>query len=376
MRASLKLGRLFGVEIGLHYSWFIIAALITLSLANQFSATGAHWGPTVVWTTAVATSGLFFASIVVHELAHALAARAFGLPIRSITLFALGGLAQMDKEADTAVSEFWIAIAGPVTSLAIGLLCLAGAWTTGWTVQNGAADVFPAMLGWLGYINVALAVFNMIPGYPLDGGRVLRAVLWRATGNADRATGQAARTGQFVALAFIFIGLVRFFGGAGIGGLWTAFIGWFLLQASQASSARVAVFSALEGVRVGDLMDRHWAVVEATDPVQAFVDDLVLRSGQRAALVMRNGQVVGLVTPHEAKSVDRHEWAVTPIGRIMRPFDALRVVSPVTPVSEAFAVMSRENINQLPVMTGGVLEGVITRAHILELLHARAELGR
>jgi Zn-dependent protease/predicted transcriptional regulator len=376
MRASLKLGRLFGVEIGLHYSWFIIAVLITLSLVAQFSATDATWGPVVVWTAATLTSILFFASIVVHELAHALAARGFGLPVRTITLFALGGLAQMDKEADTAASEFWIAIAGPITSLIIGIVCLAGAWTLGWSVEHGAADVTSAMLGWLGYINIALAVFNMIPGYPLDGGRVLRAVLWRASGDADRATRQAARTGQFVALVFIFIGLVRFFGGAGIGGLWIAFIGWFLLQASQASYARVAVFSALEGVRVADLMDRHCVTVDANDPVQAFVDDIILRSGQRCALVLRGGTVVGLVTPHEAKQVDRLEWAVTPIGRVMRPLDTLKVVSPATPVSDAFAIMSRENINQLPVMSGHDLQGIITRAHILELLHARAELAR
>ena len=212
MQPSIHLGRLFGIAIGLHYSWFIIALLITLSLAQQFRTTGTDWSPAIVWMSALVTAFLFFAAIVVHELSHALVARARGLPIRSITLFALGGVAHMEKSAVDAKTEFWVAIAGPLTSLAIGLGCFALAASLGWSPQTGAVNPPTAILGWLGFINIALALFNMIPGFPLDGGRVLRAILWWRTGDADGSIRIAARVGQAVAFGFIFLGLLRFFG--------------------------------------------------------------------------------------------------------------------------------------------------------------------
>jgi len=221
MKPSMTLGRLFGVDIGLHYSWFIIALLITMSLVGHFGATDPHWSWAVVWTSAVVTAVLFFVSIVLHELSHALVARARGVSVRSITLFALGGVATMETPAPDAKTEFWIAVAGPIASVVIGLGCYALAASLGWSPQ---VDVSPstAVLGWLGYINISLAVFNVIPGFPLDGGRILRAILWGRSGDADRATMTAARVGQAVAFGFILLGVMRFFGGAGFGGLWIA----------------------------------------------------------------------------------------------------------------------------------------------------------
>lgn len=374
MKPSIILGRLFGVDIGLHYSWFIIALLITLSLVGQFGATDPNWSRAIVWASAVITAVLFFVSIVLHELSHALVARARGVSVRSITLFALGGVATMENPSPDAKTEFWIAVAGPIASVVIGLGCYALAVSLGWSPQ---ADVSPstAVLGWLGYINISLAVFNLIPGFPLDGGRILRAILWGRSGNADRATMTAARVGQAVAFGFILLGVMRFFGGAGFGGLWIAFIGWFLLQAAQASYAQVAVVADLRGVRVRDIMSRDCPMVSANMRVQTLVDEHLLRTGQRCFVVGDPGRIVGLVTSHEIKGVARDRWAMTPLSDVMRPIGQLRTIQPDMLAIDALTLMGREDVNQLPVITEGKFEGMVGRRHILQLLQARAELG-
>ncbi len=375
MRASLKLGRIAGIPIGLHYSWLIIATLITLSLAAHFQSTDPGWPRPLVWASALVTSALFFVSLVAHELSHAVVARRRGIPVRSITLFALGGVAQIDQDPASAKAEFSMAIAGPIMSLAIGIGCLAAARAAGWNVDGGPSSAPAAILGWLGSINVVLAVFNLIPGYPLDGGRVLRAILWGAQGDADRATRQAARVGQAVAALFMFYGLLRFFGGAGIGGLWFVFIGWFLLDAARASSVEVAISSSLRGIRAGDVMTGDCASVAGGTALEAFAA-LLLRSGQRCFMVENEaGRPVGLITPQEVRRVDRSQWGEVRVADVMRPLDRIRTVTPSTPVIEALRVMSREDLNQLPVMDDGHLAGIVTRGHLIRLIQTRAELN-
>jgi Zn-dependent protease/predicted transcriptional regulator len=374
MRAQIKLGRIFGVEIGLHYSWFIIALLITFSLAGHFRVHNPEWGESLSWTLAVITALLFFASIVVHELSHAAVAKSRGLPVRSITLFALGGVAQIEKEATDAKTEFWMGIVGPITSFLIGVICLALALATGWKPSQFPSTPLPAMLMWLGYINVMLAVFNMIPGFPLDGGRVLRAIVWWINGDANRATKIAARVGQFVAFGFIVLGIWRFFGGAGIGGLWIAFIGWFLLVASRESYAQVAVTEGLRGVRVADVMSRDYPTVDGYSNLQTFVEEHLVRTGRRFFVVTLNGSAEGMITPNEVSGVERNRWPYTTVADVMRPLDQVRTVMLDTPVTEALEVMAREDLNQLPVVGDGGLAGFVSRAHVLQLLQTRAEL--
>ena len=279
MKAQVKLGRIAGISIGLHYSWFIIALLIALSLVQHFREVTPQWSSTVIWIAALVTSLLFFAALLLHELAHSLVAKTRGLRVRSITLFALGGVSQIETEASDAKSEFWIAIVGPLTSLVIGLVLLGSAWVNGWKTGTEPATPVISVLVWLGYINITLAGFNMIPGYPLDGGRVLRAVIWWITGNADRSTRVAAQVGQVVAFLFILSGLFRLFVGANFGGLWLAFIGWFLLDASRASYAQVELMAGLRNRRVADIMDADYATVEGHLSVQDLVDEYVLRTG-------------------------------------------------------------------------------------------------
>ena len=376
MKAQVKLGRIAGISIGLHYSWFIIALLIVLSLVQHFRAIAPQWSSTVVWTAAVVTGLLFFAALLLHELAHSLLAKARGLRVRAITLFALGGVSQIETEAADAKSEFWIAIAGPITSVVIGLVVLGTAWLGGWQPGSEPATPVISVLVWLGYINLMLAAFNMIPGYPLDGGRVLRALIWWITRNADRSTRLAAKVGQAVAFIFVLWGLVQFFSGVTFDGLWLAFIGWFLLDASRSSYVQVELMAGLRDRRVADIMDNDYATVEGHLSLQDFVDQYVLRTGRRCFVVVQNDRVAGLITTHEVKKVDRHRWPQTSVQSVMRPLDQLRTVAPDTPAIQALEVMSRGDINQLPVISDGHLQGVFSRGHVLRFLRTQAELHR
>ena len=374
MQPQIRLGRIFGIEIGLHYSWLIIAVLIATSLAGHFSEARPNWGATTIWTTAIMTALLFFAAIILHELSHAAIARLRGLPVRSITLFALGGVAQIGKEAADAKTEFWMGIAGPIMSALIGAVCFGITWMLGWTFVVEPATPMIAMLVWLGYINVGLAIFNMVPGFPMDGGRVLRAVIWWVTGNAARATRTAAATGQVIAYGFILLGVLRFFGGAGISGLWIAFIGWFLLTAAQATTRQAEFTETFRGVRVADLMTRDCTSVDGNTNLQTFVHEFLLGTGRRCFLIIEKGEFIGLITLNEVKAIPQARWPFTTVYDVMVPLERLRTVTPETPVTEALEIIGRENIHQLPVVSNGRLEGMISRDQIMNQLLTRAEL--
>lgn len=375
MQPHLRLGRIAGIEIGIHYSWIFIAVLITLSLGAHFAEVNPQWTIGVIWSAAIITGLLFFVSIVVHELGHALVASARGLPVRSITLFALGGVASIEKDAADARTEFWMGIAGPLTSVGIGAICTGLAWVLGWGMNVTPADPPMAVLVWLGYINIMLAAFNMIPGFPLDGGRVLRAAVWGVTGNADRATRIAARIGEGVALLFIMFGVWQFFSGAGIGGLWIALIGWFLLDAAGAAYLHVDTLATLKGLRVRDIMADDCLRIPARTPLQIFADDYVLRTGQRCFAVEKDGQIEGLITAADLKQIDRDHWTQVTVGAVMRPLNRLHTVTPDTTVVDALQAMGREDLNQLPVVSNGRMEGMLSRSRIVQVLQTRAELS-
>jgi Zn-dependent protease/predicted transcriptional regulator len=374
MQSQIKLGRMFGVEIGLHYSWIVIALLIVFSLAGHFRETNSQWGDGVVLITAVATGVLFFAAIIAHELAHSVVAKSRGVPVRSITLFALGGVAQIEKEASDAKTEFLIAIVGPITSFAIGAVLIAFSLAAGWEPMETAKTPVLAMMVWLGYINIVLGLFNLIPGFPLDGGRVLRAIVWWVTRDAVRSTRIAARVGQTVALFFIITGIYRLFNGAGFAGLWIAIIGWFLLEAAGATYAQVEVDERLRGVRVGDIMARDCPTVEGRINLQTFVEEFLLRTGRRCFIVVENGRIAGIITAHEIKEVEPSLRLYKTVSDAMRPIDQLRTVTIDTPVKEVLETMGREDLNQLPVVSDGRLEGVISRGQVLRYLQTRMEL--
>ena len=374
MKSSIKLGKVAGIRVGLHYSWFIIAALIAFSLGEQFHQTNPSWGPGRIWASALFTAVLFFVTLLLHELSHSLVAQAHGMKVKEITLFALGGVSQIESEAPDAKTEFWMAIAGPAASLIIGFGCLALAAGLGWHPWSEPQTGVTAVLVWLGYINVLLGVFNMIPGYPLDGGRVFRAIVWAVTKNVDRSTRIAARIGQLVAFLFIFYGVWSFFRGAGFDGLWMAFIGWFLLEAAQSSYAQVEITAAFQGMRVSKVMSRDGAVVSPSVSLQEFVDNYVLTAGQRCFAVEDGGHFMGLITLRDVGLVPREQWESTTTREAMRPAEELHTVTPDTPVLDALKSMTTNDVNQLPVVANGTLQGIVSRSHLMQLLQAHSDL--
>ena len=376
MKAQIKLGTVFGVELGLHYSWFVIAFLIMLSLVAQFHGVNRDWSETVVWSAAILTSVLFFVGLFAHELSHALVAKARGLPIHKITLFLLGGMAQLEQEPGDASTEFWMAIAGPIASGAIGLILLASAEALGWIPWTSAQSPGVAILVWLGYINLVLGAFNMIPGFPLDGGRVLRAIIWWITGSADRSTKIAAQIGQLIGVAFIAVGIISFFGRGGFNGLWFAFIGWFVFQAAGASLMQLQIGSVLRGLRVSDVMSHDCPSVDGNMGLQEFVDEQLLKSGRRCFLVDDHDDhhVAGLITPHEVRNIERSRWPLVTVREAMRPVGAIHSLTPDVPAMQALEMMGREDVNQLPIVMDGKLQGIVSRAHLLQVIHSRSEL--
>ena len=374
MRSQIKLGRIFGIEIGLHYSWFIIALLIAFSLAQQFRHDNPAWTPLVVWSAALLTAILFFAGLLAHELSHSLVARSHKLPVNRITLFALGGVSVIEKEAPNAWTEFLVAIVGPVTSVVIGGALTIIALSMGGRLNQPPPSPGVAILLWLGIINIALGIFNMVPGYPLDGGRVLRSVIWGITHSMEKATFIAARIGQGIGVLFILWGIYRFFTGEGIPGLWISFIGWFLLQSAGANYMEVEMKQLLQGVRAGDLMTRDCAKVDGNLTVQQFVDEVLLRSGDRCFLVLEDDHMAGLVTPHEVRTLERERWPVTRVQQIMKPVGQVHAVLPDTPIMDVLEIMAKEDLNQVPVVRNQRLEGILTRTNILQLLKSRTEL--
>lgn len=372
MQSHIKLGKIAGIKVGLHYSWFLIAFLIVFSLASNYHAGHPSWSNALVVSLAIVTTLLFFLSLLLHELSHSVMAKAYGIPVHEITLFALGGVSQLGKEAENAKMEFTIAIVGPLSSALIGTFCLGMVAV----VNATGATLVPltAMLSWLGYINFGLAIFNMIPGYPMDGGRILRALVWWKTGDLDRATRSAIRGGQIVATIFILIGIVGYFRGAGLSGLWIAFIGWFLLQAARESYMEITLRKSLTGIKVGDLMVRNYATVDGHESIQNFVENRLLRTGERFFLVMEEGAVAGLITPHEIKHIDRLMWPQVALNTVMRPLKEIRTVTPDTSMLAALEIMGQEDLSQLPVMSHGGLQGVLPRDKVLHYLQTIIDL--
>jgi Zn-dependent protease/CBS domain-containing protein len=369
-RPNIPLGRILGIPIGLDYSWFVIFALLTWMLANSyFPAEFKDWPPLLYWFIGAVTAIMLFVSVLLHELGHSAVALRYKIPVRSITLFLFGGVAQIGAEPPSAIAEFLIASAGPLVSLILAVLF--------YTVQPLVAGIEP-LLGlakYLAYINLALVLFNLIPGYPLDGGRVFRAIVWAITGNMRRATLIAANVGRFFAFLFIIVGVWLMFSGDFTGGLWIAFIGWFLDTAASAQVQQVMVQGLLAGHRVSQAMSTHCANVPVDLTLQDLVDEHILGSGQHCFLVIRGDNVVGLMTLQRIKEVPRPEWATTRAGQVMLPLEQLKSIDPDTEVWTALEKLDRNGVNQLPVTRDHHVVGMLSREDVISFLRTLQELG-
>jgi Zn-dependent protease/predicted transcriptional regulator len=359
MIGGIRIGRVFGIPIYLHPTWFLVFLLVTWALVVRLQSEHADWTGTTQLLTATLTSALFFLSILLHELGHSIVALRHRVPVRSLTLFIFGGVALLEREPESSGAELQIAIAGPIVSalLALGFGSLA---------RVAASDsLLHSLAGWLALINTGVALFNLLPGYPLDGGRVLRAFLWARSGDRDRATRVAANVGQWMAYAFIALGALQVLHGD-MGGLWMAFIGWFLLSAASATIRQVVVDASLGRLRARDLMS-DVPRIPADVSVSQFARDLVMR-GRRWALVEHEGTPVGLVSLTDVKKAPPDAWDSTLVGRIATPIDAVLTAPLDSPVRDLLRTMAARQVNQIPILEGGRILGAVTREALVQAI--------
>jgi Zn-dependent protease/CBS domain-containing protein len=369
-RHTIPLGRILGIEIGLDYSWFVIFGLLTVMLATSYyPGEFKDWTPATYWLAGVVTAVIFFLSVLLHELGHSVVALRYNIPVRSITLFMFGGIAQIGAEPPSAIAEFFVAIAGPLVSLALAVLFYA--------LQPLVSGIEPlyGIAEYLAYINLALALFNLIPGYPLDGGRVFRAIVWAVTGDIGRSTIIAANVGRFFALLFIFAGVWQMFHGNLGGGLWIALIGLFLDSAASSQIQQLMFRRLLAGHRVAEVMSTNYAAIPEDLTLQQLVDSHILGSAQRSFLVKRGDATVGLVTLHRIKEVPREDWATTTAAAVMLPREKLQCVDQGSELWSALQRLDRDGFNQMPVLRDGHVVGVLSRDNVISFLGRLQEFG-
>ena len=398
---GLRLGRIAGVEVRLDWSLLIVFWLIVMSLGGGlFPARHPDWSPLLIWGMAGFAAVLFLASILAHELSHAVVGRAQGIEVVGITLFIFGGMAHMRGEPRSPRAELLMAGVGPVTSLVIGVI--ATVWGS-YLVAPGALDAgeplgafqaaspLATVLLWLGPLNIMLGVFNLIPGFPLDGGRVLRAALWATTRDYTKATRWAAGIGQAVGLLFILAGVtmmlgarIPFLGRGLVSGLWIAFIGWFLKSAAAASYSQVMISDLLDDVPVSRLMKRQPVTVDAGVSVAQLVDGYLMATAERAFPVVDAAQGadvnrwLGIVTMEDVRKVPRDLWQTTRVSDIMTSAREVAVASPDETAAGALQKLAARDVEQLPVVDGadgGRLVGLIRRLDIMRWLELQQPRG-
>jgi Zn-dependent protease len=369
MGTSIKLGKIWGIPVGLHPSWFIIFILLTWSLSTGYFP-NEYRGLTLLAYVllGVVTTILFFVSVLAHELGHSFLALRNKIPVKGITLFIFGGVAQIAEEPKSPGAEFRIAIAGPLVSFALAIL-FGVAYLLVQQVPYLAAPSFYLMR-----INFILAVFNLIPGFPLDGGRVLRAFVWWLNKNFFKATKVAFHSGQVVAFGFIGLGVVDMLRGDIMNGLWLVFIGWFLQNAAATSYAQTNMQHQLQDVRVEQAMERDCVRVPSLTPVSQVVNDQVLTGGQNCFFVAEDGKLLGLLTLHDISQIPQQKWRFTTTGQAMVPANRLVSVTPDMDLLKALQTMDNAHLGEIPVLQNGNLVGVLSREKVLHYLRVRAEL--
>jgi len=363
MGDSIVLGRILGVRVGINWSWLLIAALIVWTLARSvFPSTNPDLSGGTHLAMAVVAALLFFASILLHELGHAVQARRDDVEIVGITLWMLGGVAKLTGRIPSAGAELRIAIAGPLVSLVLGL------------VFAGAAAVLPlpepvdGVCAWLGYVNLVLLVFNLVPAFPLDGGRVLLASLWLRSGDLVRAAGQALTVSRVAAIAMIALGGVLLFTGSVTGGIWLAFIGWFLLQAAAGEARQRTAETRLADVQVRDVMTWNPVSIHPDMSLSDVVDEVVWRARYTTYPVVEADRPVGLLPFATLAAVPRDAWGTTRVADCMVPLNRVPVLSPGLPAVDALAVVGSSETRRALVVEDGRLEGILSIADLVRAL--------
>ena len=374
----MRIGKILGIPIYLHSTWVIIFAGITYSLKLEFAHEQPGWSSSQYWIIGISTSILFFASLLFHELAHSVVAQHYKIRVLSITLFLFGGVASIERDPSKAIQEFNIAIAGPISS---GLLA---AIFLGLTFVFPAIDILKYPAVWLGTMNGWLALFNLLPGFPLDGGRIFRAIIWGATKNFSKATRVAGSSGRLIAYGLILLGGFWVLEGLTqpslvVPGLWSVFIGFFLLNAAQESVAQAAIRETLTGLRAADVMSHEVPTVGRAISLEEYGAE-VLRTGRRCHLVITDDRLVGMMNVHTLNSVPRDEWCHTSVQAVMIPRERILWASPDEPLLGLLERLLTADVNQMPIVSGSAdgaahIIGMVSRDSILRVMQTRNELG-
>jgi len=370
---GIRLGSVLGFEIRVDLSWFIIFFLVLWTLAfGLFPANYPQLGFGTHLLMGAAATVLFFASLLAHELSHSLLARAKGIPVEGITLFLFGGVARMRSEAENPGDEFQIAAVGPIVSLALaglfGLLVAIGV-PLGWSI---------AVLGvfqYLAVINLALALFNLLPGFPLDGGRLFRAIVWQVTGDLEKATRIATTGGRWLGYLIIALGVLQLFGANFLGGLWFILIGWFLASAADSSYQDLLMRRSLAGVRAREVMTPNPETVRADLSLQDFIDEYVFHGRHQAYPVLEDGQPVGIVSLQQIRNAPREDWARRTVRETMTPIEPGLAARPEENMSVVLRKMEESGSRRILVISGGQLLGIIAASDLAGWLQRRREFG-
>ncbi|HEU4672721.1 MAG TPA: site-2 protease family protein [Candidatus Limnocylindrales bacterium] len=368
--SSVRIATIAGVEVNVHASWLVIAGLVTWSLATGYFPTAIPGADaTVDWLLGALAAILFFASVLAHELAHSILARSRGLDVESITLFIFGGVSNLSGEAKRPGTEFAVAIVGPLTSFAVAIAAYLVA------VVFSGTPAIAATAGYLAFINAALGAFNLVPGFPLDGGRVLRSIVWSVTHDLRRATQIASTVGQLVAWGLMLWGFWQVLGGNLLGGIWMIAIGWFLQNAAVVSLQQTVLEARLRRLRVGDVLRPEPTGATPDTSVARLIDGFLLPGARRAVPILDGDTIAGLVTLGDAARVPPERRAAVSAAEIMTPAAALATAAPQTPLQDAIDTLGRGDWEQLPVLEGGRYVGLLTRASVMRALRIREELG-
>jgi Zn-dependent protease len=371
--SGLRIGKILGIPIYLHSTWVFIFAAITYIIASQYKQEHPGWTDLQHWAVGVLTSLLFFASVLFHELSHSVVAQHYKIRVISITLFLFGGLARIERDPSKAIQEFNIAIAGPLAS---GFL---SACFFGLTLLFPYSQSVGALATWLCRTNLALALFNLLPGFPLDGGRIFRAIVWGATKNFEKATRVAGASGKLIAYAMILLGAWGVFHGVVQQGLWLAFIGWFILTAAQESVAQVALRESLAGLNAADVMSKEVPTAPGHITLEEYGAE-VSRTGRRCHLILTDDRLVGMMNVHTLNAIPRDEWAHNSVQSAMIPREKILWTSPDEPLLKLLERLLSADVNQMPVVSnsddgGAHIIGIVTRDSILRVMQTRSELG-
>jgi len=370
----IRIGRVAGIDILVHWSWFAIFGLLVWWLATGFfQDVYESWSAEEAWVVSVITVLLFFASILLHELSHSLVAKRLGLPVKSITLFIFGGVSALGAEPTSARQEFQVAIAGPLTSFAIGIVC--GMLTAVAYILGEENSPPAAIVEYLAVINVSVGLFNLLPGFPLDGGRVLRSALWARSKNMLTATRWAANSGTVISFGLIAVGVVSVLAGNFIGGIWFIVIGWFLRNASESSYQQLVFRRGLEGTKVGEIVNRSYEAAPPDATLAQIVAEYMLGKGQRCVPIVVAGDLLGLVSMQDLRKVPQDQWGSTSVFRAMTAKERLHIVGPADDLARALELMAAHDVHQLPVIDNREFLGLVTRADVLRLIQIRSELG-